>query len=357
MNMKLPEFAVALAMFSSAAAFAQAAPKLPCADTDKTCAVNAIRNHPIRKLDNWSAARAVPVGERMGPASPWLVEYLNLDNLFNGLPERPRAARLDDGFLADVRSAIDGLPADIWRLFSERLLGIYFVENLGSSGYTDFVPGSGNVPPAGYIVLDAGILRQQTANAWASWKENTPFKFQTAYKLEARMETDANDNRKNAIQYILLHELGHVLAIGGRLHPPWSIAPNAVAPGARYPYFDLSWTIDRQADKYLSLFDSDFPQRKEVRYYFGAKLAGDQMDAVYANLEKTNFPSLYAATSPGDDFAEAFASYVHVVLMKRPWQITISRYGEVVRDFKSCWPEQRCAEKRKLMEQLLKRTP
>lgn len=82
-------------------------------------------------------------------------------------------------------------------------------------------------------------------------------------------------------------------------------------------------------------------------YYFGAKLAAADLAPAYVNLKNTNFPSLYAATSPDDDFAEAFASYVHVVLMKRLWQITISRDGQVVNVFKPCWGEARCAKNRK----------
>ena len=342
-----------IALLAGQVAFALDAPKLPCAYTDKACAFKAGQNHAVHKLETWKAALARPVGERIGPASPQVVEYLNLDNIFNGFPEKPRTAKLDAVFLADVKGAIADLPPGIWRLFTERFIGLYFVEDLGGTGFTDLVVDKDKKPVAGYIVLDAAILGRQTANAWATWKENTPFKLQTVIKLDARIEADKNDNRRNAIQYILLHELGHVLSIGGNIHPPWNIAPKEVPATTEYPFFDLSWKVDRQADKYMTLFDTNFPQRKDVVYYFGAKLAATEMAPTYANVEKTNFPSLYAATKPGDDFAEAFASYVHVVLMKRPWQITISRDGEVVKVFKSCWDEPRCADKRKLLDQML----
>ena len=79
------------------------------------------------------------------------------------------------------------------------------------------------------------------------------------------------------------------------------------------------------------------------------------MAATYTSLEKTNFPSLYAATQPADDFADSFASYVHVVLLRRPWQIAISKKGQVVKTFDACWDQSRCAAKRKLLEQILSR--
>ena len=77
------------------------------------------------------------------------------------------------------------------------------------------------------------------------------------------------------------------------------------------------------------------------------------MVPTYANLRQTNFPSLYAATSPGDDFAESFASYVHVVLMGRSWQITITRNDKVVELLSACRGEPRCAEKQAILERIL----
>lgn len=272
-----------------------------------------------------------------------------------GFPERPRAASLDAALLADVKGAIADLPAPLWNLFGERLVGVYFVGGLGGTGYTDYVLDAQGKPVKGFIVLDAAVLAGQRGNAWATWKENTLFKGDAAVRLDARIEADGNDNRRNAIQYILLHELGHVLSIGSDIHPPWNISPKHVGSEVKYPFFDLSWTIDRQADKYRTRFDANFPQRASTVYYFGAKLAAADMLPTYARLKLTNFPPLYAATAPGDDFAESFASYVHVVLMRRPRQIRISRDGKPVEIFRSCWGEPRCAAKRKLLEQIIRR--
>ena len=329
-------------------------PKLPCGDKDKQCAEAAMKNHVAGRINTWKAQLSRPMGERIGSAPPELVQYITLDNILNEYPERPRAAALDAALLADVKAALADLPPKIAGLFTTRLLGLYFVDGLGGTGYTDYVFDPSGKAVAAFVVFDAAVLAKQTANAWATWKENTPFKPAPGYKLEARIETDSQDNRRNAIQYILLHELGHVLSVGTDLHPPWNASPKEAAVGAKYPFFDLSWQIDRKADKYLSRFDARFGQRTNTVYYFGAKLAAADMQGTYRNLKKTNFPSLYAATSPGDDFAEAFASYVHVVLMKRPWQITISRDGKVLDVLGACWGEARCAGKAAILARLLK---
>ncbi len=352
--MKLLTFLAAATLFIACPVFAQEVSGLPCKEADKDCLRQLMKSHAVHKLATWKADMARPPAQRIAPAPAQLVEYLLLDNVLNGYPERPRAAVLDAGFLQDVRDALADLPAPLLRLFEQRLIGLYFVEELGGTGLTDLVKDPDNRGAAGFVVLDAAVLRRHTANAWASWKENTPFKPQDGWRLDARIEDGANDSRKNAIQYILLHELGHVLSGRGDIHPHWGIDIKEVPETARFPFFELSWRMDRAQDRYVTAFDDAFPQRKSIAYYFGAKLDATDMAPTYASLVKTNFPSLYAATHPGDDFAEAFASYVHVVLLGRPWQITISRNGEVVTTFKACWDEPRCAGKRAVLERLLK---
>lgn len=105
---------------------------------------------------------------------------------------------------------------------------------------------------------------------------------------------------------------------------------------------------------YTSLFEGGFTKRKDVAYYFGARLTADQMVPVYEQLEQTNFVTLYGTTKPVEDFAEAFASYVHTVLLKRPQEIRIYRENALLKTYHSCWEEARCAEKRKIIEELLK---
>lgn len=335
-------------------AHAQYAASVPCASGDKPCFAKVLNAHPARTVSFWKETLARPVADRIGPAPPGLVDYIRIDNLANGFPEKPRASRPADDFVAEVHAAIADLPAAVRRVFDETFAGVWFVDDLGGTGYTDMFRDGNDRPVGGFVVLDAAVLAKFTANAWATWKENTPFKAQHGWTLEARIEDRAADNRRGAIRYILLHELGHVLSINRNIHPRWDVAPRDVRDCARFPFFALSWTIDRRQDRYDSKFDRDFPARRSIVYYLGAKLAAGDMTSVYSNLEKTNFPTLYAATVPGDDFAESFVTYVHTVLMKKPWQITISHDGKVVKTYRTCWEETRCAAKRKILEDLLR---
>jgi hypothetical protein len=326
---------------------------LPCAANDKSCARAALRTSPVKKLAFWKDALAKPLEQRIGAAPAEVIELLALDNIANGFPNQPRPARLAEDFLKDARDALAELPDTVKRHIAPKLAGIYFIEDIGGTGFTEQVYGAGGKPMVGFIILDPLVLAKQTANGWATWKESTPFKPDPAVRLEARIEAGRDDNRKNAIQYILLHELGHVLAVGGDFHPNWNLSPKNVASTAGFAFFELSWTVERREDRFASRFDAAFPQRRDVVYYFGAKLAASEMVPAYEWIEKTNFPTLYAATHPGDDFAEAFASYVHTELMNKPFEIRILRDGRLAKSYVSCWTLERCAAKRRIVERFL----
>ena len=334
-------------------ALAQERPALPCKTGDVNCAFAERLKSPTRNKSYWSAEFAKPLEQRFGAAPDELLVYLNLDNMADGIDNRPYAATLPADFAKDVREALVELPAAIKSLADRKLAGIYFVKDLGGTGYTDYAHGGWFSRDAGFIVLDMEVLARQTANAWATWKENTPFKSALSFRLEAQIENESADNRKNAIQYILLHELGHILSIGENIHPTWDRPPNSELSLDRYPFANLSWEIQNAENRYASHFDAAFPERKDVVYYFGAKLEGAAMMQTYEHLQLSNFPTLYASTRPGDDFAESFASYVHTVMMKRPWQIRLYHDATLTGTVRLCWEEKRCAEKRRILEEIL----
>lgn len=326
-----------------------------CEESDKACVAKAYSSHKVRNASFWAEELAKPLGARIGPAPTALVDYIALGNMLDGFHERPATAKLDAGFIADLQAAMNEIPAEVWRLATHRLVGIYFVENLGGSGYTDYVLDKRGAPSHGFVVMDYAVLRTLQANAWATWKENTPFKAWTpgTQTLSATIAAPANNNRKSAIQYILLHELAHVISVGRNVHPNWDAPPPLPNPIGRYPFFDLSWSVATSKKDYLSHFDAQWPQRKDVVYYRAPKLDKSDMVPTYQNLAKTNFPTLYAATHPGDDFAESFVSYVHTVRMGKPWNIIIGHGDKTVLRLDSCWEEKRCAQKRKALETIL----
>lgn len=298
-----------------------------------------------------------PLEERIYPAPPALIAYLVEDNVKGGYSERPRAAEPDEAFLADMRSAIAGLPGPVQRLVGRRLIGVFPVEDLGSTAYAELVRDAAGAAVAAFLALDVGVI-DTPANAWATWRANTPFLPKHGFGVRVRIEVAEDDTRRNAMQYIMMHEFGHVAAVGTDIHPSWdqpfTAGPEALC--ARYDFPCLSWTVDGDG-RYRSLFEDTFPLRSKVRFYKGPseRLPIEAAPAIYADLEETNFLSLYGATTPYEDFAETLVSYVHTQLLDRPYSVDVVADGEVVDVLSSCWDTGRCDAKRAYLERLLAR--
>jgi len=321
-----------------------------CAAGQSACLKSRMDRHEVRSLDFWQDYRRGNLEDRLHAAPQPLLDYLHLDNRLNGYDTRPQAAVADDSFRQDVRQAIVELPGPVQAAVKEKLIGIFFVRNLGTTGYTEAVADPQGRPVAGFVVLDVESLRR-TANAWATFRENTVFQNDGEGRLQGTLEEAPNDNAKNAIQFILLHEFGHLVSIGERFHPDWLDKTKTEGTCLFYP---LSWRKAKDGSN-VSLFEDVFPERRDVRFYGKPRLKSSQMEGVYRSLAMTNFVSLYGATSPFEDFAESFALYVHSAWMKKPYRVEITQSGNRVFLYESCWDQPRCAAKRAVLEKWFSR--
>jgi hypothetical protein len=312
--------------------------------------------NPVIKSHYWGTSwKSRPLCQRLGPAPLELIARINIENELHGFTERPVAVQPPPEYLTALKAIQSRLPEPVRRLAEERIIGIFAVRDLGSSGYAEAVKDEYGEEKYVFIVLDEGVLLSKKANEWATWKENSVFAPTAGgnFRLSLRIESDDTDTVENAIRFILLHEMGHALGLASRVHPSWD--DTRPAQPVELPFPKLSWTMNKEG-KIVSYFEDQFPERTFLKYYSFAKapLAGEQMLNVYNHLrEHTNFPSVQSSINQWEDFAETFATYVHVVLDKRPWQATIESTGNTVTIIDSCWPESRCMTKKAFMEKWL----
>jgi len=118
-------------------------------------------------------------------------------------------------------------------------------------------------------------------------------------------------------------------------------------------FASLSWAF-KDGD-YVSRFDTQFPLRRKIVFYGvdSVKLPISVAAPFLRSLAETDFPTPYAATSNADDFAESLANFVHVVIDHRPYWVEVSKDGEALYRFESCWGTTRCAAKEKFLSELL----
>lgn len=327
-----------------------------CRISDRKCGIEQRDKHPLILASAWKAMLDKPVPERVGVGNDSLIALVALANIADGLSQKPRTATPSSDLMREVQEVLAELPQRVSAKLAPKFVGVLFVENFGGTGLTQFVTdGQGNQIGA-MILLDPKALETRVANEWITWRENTAFKPDPKTKLVVTIESEANNNRKNAVRYILLHEIAHVLSIREAFHPPWGGAQAAIRSLSGFPFARLSWALDEKGAKH-SYFDQVMPKRRDIVFYFGAKLNISDAQSLYRQLSMTPFPTLYAATTWEEDFAESFVNYLHVVVAKRPFEVRIERDGVVMERFGSCWEESRCREKRNIIEAYLSEVP
>lgn len=321
--------------------------------TPKAPAVFDHASHPAKRVSFWKEVISRPLERRLIDAPPMLIDYVNKDNVSQGWPANTRSIKLEEPFKSELRQALMTLPAPVLAKLEGSLAFITVVKELGGSGYTDhLVSETKGFAPYSFIVLDVASLDRK-ANEWMSWKESSPFKAEPGWQLTATIEEPSSDDRMHAIQYLLLHELGHVLSYSFEDFPRGS-DPKATLEGKmRLGWPAISWVME--GDSVFSRYDKDFPWRGKIAYY--APEEKKQPFALsleaYGDLARTDFATLYATTNFGDDFAESFASFVHTELQGRPWQIRIDSAGGEPFVYESCWKQARCKKKRLVLESVL----
>ncbi|MBQ49292.1 MAG: hypothetical protein CMP10_18080 [Zetaproteobacteria bacterium] len=324
-----------------------------CRDSDKDCLQELMDRSPTKSKRHWRKFAQKNLEDRIIAADGDGVKLLQLLNRFYGDSVRaiPSPAERVNPFLNDVRKAMTDIPPALKAKIKKKLMAIVLAEKTGSTATTIDLLHSGSSPDAAVIFLDVGALYDKTANQWASWKENTPFATDGAYKVKMTIAEPSYDNRIQAIQYILLHEIGHVLALNTSIHPLWFSEKKSPPQMADYPFMKLSWNYTNVG--YQSLFDQNFPLRKDVRYYFGKDLPNEAIPKAYANLVKTNFVTLYGATSPYEDWAEVFVTYVHTKVMNKVFRLEIMQGDQVIQTLPVCWENDRCQGKDQILREFL----
>lgn len=293
-----------------------------------------------------------PFCARHGPAPREAIHHIALVNAGRVAGET-RAAMPEAPLLALIRQAMRCIPAAVSARLQDSFLGVYFATGVGSSAITDIVLSPHSEFLGLIVVLDIDALRHDGANAWASWRERSPFDQSAAVTLATRIAHEDDDSLLHAIQFLLLHEIGHALSAGRGFHPDWWAGLPDQRCADDYSFLPLSWQIDDQR-RIIPLPGNDFPLRASVSHYDGdTRLPAGYIPDIYRALKRTGFPTLYAATSVHEDFAESFACHIHTQLMGKPLAVTIHQHEELLMHWQLDWRSERYASKRAFFERLL----
>lgn len=320
----------------------------PLYASDKKALLRELKEHKARSFSTWSSLIGKDIKDRILYAPDIIIDYLRKDNQIQGYKEKPEKPAIDSEFYSDTINAVLELPQPVRNHIHNHLVAVFLVEKLGGTAYGELLNNFDN-NQLGFIVLDVVSLNKN-ANEWATWRENSPFAINGAYVIEAEIEPKDNDNRKAAIQYILLHEIGHLVGVATGAHPHWFAGGHP----QKWAFTKLSWLTLEHGFEGKSKFDETFTNRNKVKFYSfrNAPLSSEDIAETYRQLLKTDFVSLYAATNMYDDFAETYAMYVHVALQKKPWEIRIKKGAEPISKITNPILDNRCKNKKRYFDEM-----
>ncbi len=295
----------------------------------------------------WLAMYAHPLHTRVIPPTADLQNFLAEYGASRTL-QSPITVEGDLSLQTLLAQALTTLPDCLLNTLNKSVLGIFFARGIGASGLTDMVAlGDGSNNIGFVIVLDSEAFEQPSANGWASWKENSAFSPAPNIQIEVRIAEDAQDQRVQALRFLLLHEFGHVLATMTDLCPAdWSFP----LPKLAGHFATLCW----QAEHGMHIRpEQDFPHHEKVAFYSQPHLSATQALDLYRDLARTAFPTLYASLDVQEDFAESFATFIHTQVLGLPYHVSIRMDGNTVFSSEDFWSSARAAEKRAYLQHLL----
>lgn len=307
----------------------------------------------VQQLSFYPDALTRPIEDKVTVGGAEVLDRALKSNLDYGQNVRPLNAAVDHPLVPKVRDVLRNLPAPIRTLASRYVVAVYLLEDDWGTGTTEGVQDGNGAWKYAYIALNLTALTR-TANAWATWKENSAFRPRPGFEVAVTIEPPEGDTAENAIQFILLHELGHAIGLGLGVHGFWD--EKGLPPATRDSDFvALSWEPDGKG-WLISRYAEKFPQLVQARFYRfdQAPLVLSDAEAVYRALSQTNLPSLYAVTNVYDDFAETFAVYVHTQLLGKPYRVDVSDSQLTRYTYASCIVAQTCPDKVRVLEALLK---
>lgn len=270
----------------------------------KNSSVN--RSEYYTKLEkNWYDRAKIITDEHLSFA-----QRMNEIENFPTIPQKATNIQEMSNLIKEIQS---NLPPEIISILNKHLFGLFFCKNLGSTGLVSYIYNKNEVV-GGFIIIDVDHINR-SANDWITNKELSVFDTEEL-KLQLTIHNDKKNNSIYALQYILLHELGHIFSIVNHLFPePTQENVN---------YSDLAILKDVWINKDKSKYDDTLPLRNQIRFYSNKRVNLDKnWTQIYPNLKTTKFPTLYSVVDPEEYIAELFVSYVHCVILKEPWTLKI----------------------------------
>ncbi len=276
-------------------------------------------SEPYRNIKNYYFNPELSLTDRIKYKNDLVLNYMKkLDNNTNYKFYKP-----DISELTKIKTALNLLPPLHKKILEQHLIGIFFIKDFISSGYTDWIMDK-NKNIYTIMIFNPRVLKNNISEL-LTFKENTCFiNNNSKYKININC-----GNRYNSFIYILTHESTHVVDYINNVTPytePYF--KDFYTERKKHPFTEGIWQSYFTPKKQF-----DFPERKNIDFYGlsgGPKIKITDAVKVYKKLSKTPFVSLYGSKNWAEDLAEFTAFYHITQKLHLPYTITVKKNKKII---------------------------
>ncbi len=278
---------------------------------------------PAKNLKNYTYNPITSLAERVQPTPVFLLNYLmKIDKR-----KDYTSYTLSKAEYALINDYLLKLPPLNRKILKERLIGIYFVNNLIGSGWMQYVLSDNNDMYA-IIIINPRTLNN-SLSTWLTYRENSCFINRSS---EIRIEVDCG-KEFSGLMYVLLHETSHIVDF--ILHYTPYVSPEMTKlNGFKVKYSGFVQGIWEGYRKPLKKYE--FANRENLTFYGvndGPKINVTDAVMLYRQFANTPFVSLYGSQSWAEDFAELITFYHLTERLHQPFTINYYENEEKTFDY------------------------
>jgi hypothetical protein len=233
--------------------------------------------------------------------------------------------------LSIIEKYLSMISPKMRKILEQRLIAIYFVENLSGGGLTNWLVNEKNQIYC-YIIFPINLF-DTSLSQWLSNADSMNFsKDVTGVNWQISIDTGQG---LTAFYYALFHEIGHVLDYVSNATPfLWfelQLLEKDTAGATKFlkqtPFTKNVWQ-----DHYSPTRENNFYYRKYFIFPGSGRHLGleiSEATVLYREFSGTAFVSLYSVKNWAEDFADFFIYYHLTQVLKKPYQIRVYKNKKI----------------------------
>jgi hypothetical protein len=280
---------------------------------------NGSNIHPFNDIENYNGSITFPINQRMLNTPSLIIDILNEFDNVDFYSSYTLAEDEKQLFI----NYFELLPVEFKNIITEKVTGIYFINNFLGGGMT--LPVFDNNANMYMVLFFNPEILKQNISEWINFRDNSAF---INNGSNINIVVECNSHYK-ALIHTLFHEAGHVYDYYHFITPYTEKFLKNDQTKFPTEFIENIWNdYDETIEKY------NYRNRQNVSFYdLGERLDIRNSIAIYTSLQNTPFVSLYGGKNWAEDFAESFTWYYLNKYYGIEYKTTIKRNGNALINF------------------------